>query len=247
MSATVNNIDLDAINRQLAGDDARRIVRWAHGQFGDRLVMTTSFGAQSAVMLHLVTQIVPDIPVVWIDTGFSFPETYRFADDLVKQLRLNLRVYQSPLSPARMVALHGRLWEQGREGLDTYDRIRKIEPRDRAFKELSAAGWLTGPRRSQTAFRQGLQIVEPFGKIFKIHPILEWTTKQVHAYLKTHGLSYHPLVDQGYSSIGDWHSTEAVAGDLDDRQGRFRGLKQECGLHLPATNEENESRNSSGL
>ena len=245
--AISKKLDIDAINRQLADCGAEDIVQWARGQFGHQLVMTTSFGAQAAVMLHLVTQIVPDIPVIWIDTGFNFPETYHFADALTKQLRLNLKVYQSPLSPARMVARHGRIWEQGRRGLEVYDQIRKIEPQKRAMKELGVSAWLTGPRRTQTGFRQTLRYVEPLNRIFKIHPILEWTAQQVHAYLKSHGLAYHPLVDRGYSSIGDWHSTNPVTGGLDDRQGRFRGLKQECGLHLPATQEEDASRNSSGL
>lgn len=239
--------DLDAADRDLADATADAVVRWAVATFPDGLAMTTSFGAQAAVMLHLVTRVVPDIPVIWIDTGFNFPETYRFADELTRRLSLNLHVYQSPLSPAHMVARHGRLWEQDQAGLDLYDRIRKLEPRDRAFRELGVKAWLTGPRREQTGFRKAMRRVEWFNDVGKIHPILTWTTRDVHGYLKQHGLPYHALYEQGYKSIGDWHSTVAIGGDAHEREGRFRGLKQECGLHLPQTSAENESRASSGL
>ena len=240
-------LDLEAVNRQLGNAAAPDVVSWAVDTFPRGLVMTTSFGTQSAVLLHVVTRIVPDIAVIWIDTGFNFPETYRFADQLAKQMDLNLKVYQAHQSPARMVALQGKLWEKGKSGLDAYDRQRKVEPRDRAFRELKVKAWLTGPRREQTTFRQSLCKVELFNGAAKIHPILDWSTKQVHAYLKRHDLPYHPLYELGYRSIGDWHSTVSVTGEMADRSGRFRGLKQECGLHLPQTVDENASRDSSAL
>ncbi len=250
MTAAVNSsspMDLAAINAELASASAQDVVRWAQRAFAHGLVMTTSFGAQAAVMLHLVTRLIPDIPVIWIDTGFNFPETYRFAEELTQRLKLNLKVYQSEVSPARMVALHGELWEKGEEGLDAYDKMRKVEPRDRAFRDLNVRAWLTGPRREQTEHRKNLRKVEPGGPFFRVHPILEWTTKDVHEYLKAHGLPYHPLYDQGYKSIGDWHSTTPIGVDQHERAGRFKGLKQECGLHLPASVEEDQSRASADL
>ncbi|MEM7790781.1 MAG: phosphoadenosine phosphosulfate reductase family protein, partial [Verrucomicrobiota bacterium] len=105
-------------------------VRWAKSEYGDGLVLSTSFGIQSAVMLHLVTQLIPEIPVVFIDTGYLFPETYRFAAELSERLNLNLKTYQPRLSAAHQEALHGKLWEQGLEGLDQYNRINKVEPMD---------------------------------------------------------------------------------------------------------------------
>ncbi|HTB63047.1 MAG TPA: phosphoadenosine phosphosulfate reductase family protein, partial [Opitutales bacterium] len=107
---------------------AEERVRWAVEQFGEKLILSTSFGIQSAVMLHLVTQIAPEIPVVFVDTGYLFPETYKFADDLTKRLNLNLRVFQAEMTAARQEALHGRLWEQGKEGLEKYNFINKVEP-----------------------------------------------------------------------------------------------------------------------
>ena len=100
-------LNLEAINKQMAEADSSAIIHWSADTFGDGLVMSTSFGIQSAVMLHLVTSIVPDIPVIWVDTGYLPVETYRFADELTRRLQLNLKVYQSSMSPARMEALVG--------------------------------------------------------------------------------------------------------------------------------------------
>jgi len=240
-------LDFAALNRQFAQSEPTDLIAWADQTFGSGLVLSTSFGAQSAVMLHLVTRVVPGIAVIWIDTGFNFSQTYTYAEELTKRLKLNLKVYQSDLSPGRMTALHGRLWEMGADGMDTYHRIRKIEPRDRAFRELNVASWLNGPRRDQTDLRKSLQKVENFDGIAKIHPILDWPSRQVHAYMTEHDLPCHPLVAQGYVSIGDWHSTESVSGSQQERAGRFAGLKQECGLHVPQTEAENASRESCGL
>lgn len=241
------SLDLDLVNQQLAGSDATELVRWAHATFGRGLIMTSSFGAESAVMLHLVTQVIPDIPVVVVDTGYLFAETYRFMDQLAERLRLNLKVYQSPLSPGHMEARHGKLWEMGKDGINQYDRMRKVEPMQRALKELGVTAWLAGLRADQTRFRATLRPVEAQNGIYKVHPILKWSTKVVHEYLKKHDLPYHPLYDLGYKSIGDWHTTVPITAEGDVRAGRFGGVKEECGLHLPETPAENQSRESSDL
>ncbi|MEO1590284.1 MAG: phosphoadenosine phosphosulfate reductase family protein, partial [Cyanobacteria bacterium J06632_22] len=108
MNATLSSraeLDLTAVNQTLENVTAEALVEWAAKEFSTGLVMSTSFGIQSAVMLHLVTQVVPKIPVIWVDTGYLHTETYRFADRLTHRLQLNLQVYQSPISPARMEAL----------------------------------------------------------------------------------------------------------------------------------------------
>ena len=242
-----NELDLSRVNRQLHGHDPTAIVRWSVKRFGDGLAITSSFGAHSAVMLDLITRVVPDIPVIFIDTGFLFPETYCFADALTDRFGLNLKVYQSPLSPARMVARFGSLWEQGVDGLNRYDQIRKIEPMQRALRELKVTAWLAGLRHEQTPHRQQLGVVDTQDNVYKVHPILDWSTLQLDQYLKKHDLPHHPLYAKGFKSIGDWHSTVPVAGDESDRAGRFQGLKQECGIHLPQTKAENLSRESSSL
>lgn len=228
-------------------EESRRIAEWAADTFGRGLVVSTSFGIQSAVMLHLATRVVPDIPVIWVDTGYLPAETYRFTEALRERLHLNLYVYQSPLSPARMEALHGRLWERGDlESLNLYDRIRKVEPMQRALRELGATAWLSGLRAEQTEHRATLPVVGRQGERWKILPLLRWTSRNVHAYLKEHGLPVHPLFEQGYATVGDWHSSRPVgAEDPHERATRFRGLKQECGLHL--NDEEAASLDSSKL
>ena len=242
-------IDLAKVNDELASVDAEGIVRWAHEQFGSGLVMSTSFGIQSAVMLHLVTQVIPDLPVIWIDTGYLHRETYRFAQELTDRLQLNLRVFQSPLSPARMEAVHGRLWEKDDvESLNQYDLIRKVEPMRRALSELGATAWLAGLRSDQTDHRKTLQAVQLQDDRYKVLPILRWHRRDVHRYLQEHSLPYHPLFDAGYSTVGDWHSSRPVtAEDGHERETRFGGRKQECGLHLPSDPGVKESFDSSGL
>lgn len=240
-------MDLEQVNRELAAADAAQLVEWAANAFGDGLAMTSSFGAQSAVMLHLVTRVVPDIPVILIDTGYLFPETYRFAQELTDRLKLNLKVYQPRMSAGRLEAVHGKLWEQGVEGLDAYHQIVKIEPMQRALDDLGVTAWLAGLRKQQTDHRAQLSRIERQGEQYKAYPILDWSTRDIHEYLKRHDLPYHPLYEQGYASIGDVHSTRPITDGQDERDGRFHGLKQECGLHLPSTEEENNSRGSSSL
>ncbi|MEM7625924.1 MAG: phosphoadenylyl-sulfate reductase [Planctomycetota bacterium] len=244
-SATLN---LAGVNASLADAKPAEVVRWAADTFGDGLVMSTSFGVQSAVMLHLVTRVVPEVPVIFIDTGFHFVETYKFADELTQRLKLNLKVYAAEESPSWFVARHGQLWDSDNaDDLNRYDRLRKVEPMNRALEELGAVATLAGLRRQQTNHRANLRKVEGQDGRFKVAPIIEWTTKDIHEYLKAHDLSYHPLHEQGYASIGDWHSTRPITAGDDERAGRFNGLKQECGLHLPTTKQEDESRFSSGL
>ncbi len=224
-----------------AGDDshlalenatAQERVKWAVETFGERLVLSTSFGVQAAVMLHLVTRVAPGTPVVFIDTGYLFPETYRFADELTTRLKLNLKVFQPAMTAARQEAIYGKMWEQGVEGLDRYNLINKVEPMDRAMKELGATAWLAGLRRTQASSRGKLSVVQPQNKVTKIHPIIDWDNRTIHRYLTEHGLPYHPLWEQGYVSIGDWHSTSKLEPGMTEEQTRFGGLKRECGLHV---------------
>ncbi len=211
--------------------DAPSRVQWAADTFGDGLILTTSFGVQSAVMLHLVTQVVPDIPVVFIDTGYLFPETYRFADELQQRLKLNLQVYNPKMTAARQEALFGKRWELGAEELKHYNLVNKVEPMDRAVRELGATAWLAGLRRVQASTREALPVVQQQNKVTKIHPIIDWDNRTVHRYLTEHGLPYHPLWEQGYVSIGDWHSTTPLTAGMSEEDTRFGGVKRECGLH----------------
>lgn len=243
---TSATLQLDSVNSQLDGKPAEDIIRWAGETFGDGLAMTSSFGAQSAVMLHLVTRIVPDLPIILVDTGYLFPETYHFVQDLTKRLSLNLKVFTPRVTPARYEALHGKTWEYA-EGLSHYHEVFKVEPLQRALEELNVTAWLAGLRSDQTDHRATLRAVVKQDSLYKIHPILNWSRKEVGDYLSQHDLPYHPLVKKGYASIGDTHSTRPVAEGEDERDGRFSGFAKECGIHLPQTEAENESLGSSGL
>lgn len=206
-------------------------VHWAKANYGDSLILSTSFGIQSAVMLHLVTQVIPNIPVIFVDTGYLFPETYRFAAELTERLNLNLKTYLPIESAAQQEALYGKLWEQGIEGLDRYNRINKVEPMNRAFKEHGAAAWLSGLRRSQASSRGERAVKEQQNKVMKVYPIIDWSDRDIYKYLTENNLPYHPLWDEGYVSVGDWHSTSKLGEGMTEEDTRFGGLKRECGLH----------------
>jgi phosphoadenosine phosphosulfate reductase len=243
------DLDLHKVNQELAQATPEELITWADQTFGDGLVMSTSFGIQAAVMLHLVTKIIPNIPVIWVDTGYLPAETYHFADELTERLKLNLKVYQPQLSPARMEALYGKLWEKhDLNSLNLYDQIRKVEPMQRALKELKAQAWLAGLRKEQTDHRKTLEWVVKQQHLYKISPILTWNSRDIYQYLTKYDLPYHPFFDLGYVSVGDWHSSRALtAEDESDRDTRFHGVKQECGLHLSLTPQQAQSLNSSNL
>ncbi len=240
-------MNMASLNEHLEPLDAPSIIRWSVETFGDGLVMSSSFGSQAAVMLHLVYQVLPGLPVILIDTGYLFPETYRFVQELARRFTLNLKVYTPRITTGWLEAVHGPLWEQGEVGLDTYHRVMKIEPMQRALHELGATAWLAGLRRSQTDYRKRLRPVEHQNGIVKIHPVLNWSSRQVQDYIDRHDLPLHPLVEKGYRSIGDVHLSRPVRDDEHERVGRFNGMKQECGLHVPETVEEVKSRDASGL
>src|SRR5271155_4540485 len=123
-------------------------------------MLSTSFGVQSAVLLHMVTQQRADIPVVMVDTRYLFPETYRFADELTERLKLNLKVYRAEVSAAWLEARHGKMWEHGVDGIAQYNQVNKVEPMQRAIRELGVKGWITGLRRQQAKSRNGIGVLQ---------------------------------------------------------------------------------------
>ena len=207
-------------------------IQWARDTYGDSLVMSTSFGIQSAVLLHLVTQQIPHIKVIFIDTGYLFPETYALGEELTKRLNLNLLTYSSPLSPTEQENRYGKLWEQGEEGLDQYNKMNKIEPMNRAITELKASAWISGIRRQQSQSRKNLSTVHKQNKVTKIYPIIDWDDGTIYKYLTENNLPYHPLWEKGYVSVGDWHSSSPLKANMTAEETRFNGIKRECGLHL---------------
>ena len=234
MSAPALSLDTDQIaehNAWLETQTAEQRVAWALKHGPAEAAMSSSFGAQAAVLLHMVTRQKPDIPVVLIDTGYLFPETYRFADELTERLKLNLQVFRPLVSRAWMEARHGRLWEQGLVGIEQYNSLRKVEPMKRALKELGVGTWFTGLRRDQSGSRNRTPIVQQRGPRLKVSPIADWSDRQVWHYLQAHDLPYHPLWHQGYVSIGDVHTTTRWEPGMKAEDTRFFGLKRECGIH----------------
>jgi phosphoadenosine phosphosulfate reductase len=222
---------LDEANAQLGRMPAEERVQWALRHLPGAHALSSSFGAQAAVSLHMVATAAPSIPVVLVDTGYLFPETYRFIDELVQRLDLNLKVYQPTVSPAWLEARLGRLWEQGVEGIERYNALRKQEPMQRALADLGTGTWFAGLRRDQALSRRAIRPLEVLDGRWKVHPIFDWTDRQVFDYLRRHDLPYHPLWHDGYVSIGDWHTTRSLAEAGDAEATRFFGLKRECGLH----------------
>lgn len=220
---------------------AEERVAWALEHLPGQHILSSSFGAQSAVMLHLVTRQVPDIPVVLIDTGYLFPETYRFIDDLTDRLALNLKVFRPKTSAAWQEARYGQRWSQGIETLSAYNRDNKVEPMERALTTLGVGTWFAGLRRAQSSSRADTPYIEISGERRKVHPIADWSDRDVHRYLRENELPYHPLWEQGYVSIGDVHSTRSLAEVGSPEETRFFGQKRECGLHEMAFGEPGET------
>lgn len=222
---------LAEINAELEALSAQERVRWALENLDGEFALASSFGIQSAVMLHMITREKPDIPVILTDTGYLFPETYRFIDELTERLSLNLHVYSAEQTPAWQEARFGRLWEQGVNGLKQYNRLNKVEPMRRALDELNTGTWFSGLRREQSDSRATLPVLAIQNGLFKFLPLIDWNNKDIHQYLTEHDLPYHPLWEQGYLSVGDTHTTRKWEPGMKEEETRFFGLKRECGLH----------------
>ena len=220
------------LNRWLAAQPATARARWALDNLAGNHALSSSFGAQSAVLLHLMTRLRSDLPVILVDTGHLFPETYRFVDELQERLRLNLHVYSPNLSSAWSQARYGTLWQDGIEGIRRYNQLHKVEPMQRALKALDVRTWFAGLRRVQSDTRAGIDFLELRDGRWKVHPLADWTDRDVWQYLQQHDLPYHPLWHQGYVSIGDQHSTRPLQAGMLEQDTRFSGMLRECGLHL---------------
>jgi phosphoadenosine phosphosulfate reductase len=223
---------LTNVNEALEKKTALERIEFAAENLPSNYSIASSFGAQSAVSLHMITQVMPKIPVILIDTGYLFPETYQFVDQLAEALDLDVHVYQSTMSPAWQEARYGKLWEKDTRALNEYNQRNKVEPMDRALNELEVGTWFAGLRREQSKSRHELPIVQTFKDRVKVHPIIDWSNRDIHQYLQKHHLPYNPLWEKGYVSIGDKHSTKPLTLGLSEEDTRFGGSQRECGLHV---------------
>jgi phosphoadenosine phosphosulfate reductase len=200
---------VETVNREL-GSQPSSLVAWATS-LDERAVATTSFGPFSGVILHLVTRARADLPILWMDTGYNTPETYRYADQLANQLKLNLKIVHPRRSRAHREAVDGDIPLLGDPRHEAFTREVKLEPFERAMAELDPKVWITGVRAEETAERAKMQPVSlnPDGLI-KVAPLLGWSAKQLHEYLQRHGLP---------NNFDYFDPTK-----VDD--------KRECGLHV---------------
>jgi phosphoadenosine phosphosulfate reductase len=221
--------DADALNRRYAGVSTLAIIEAAvRDIFSGRIALVSSFGAESGVLLHLLSQVDRSVPVVFLDTLKLFPETLAYRDQLISRLGLtDVRSIQP--DPARLALKdqHGALWMTNP---DLCCHIRKTEPLQRALAGVDA--WFTGRKRFQSSTRAALPLFEPDGDRIKINPLANWSGEELKAYAIRHALPEHPLVAKGYPSIGCVPCTTKVSPGEDARAGRWRGVeKVECGIH----------------
>ena len=207
----------------------RTILEAAVESFGDKLALVSSFGAESAVLLDIAAKVKPDIAVLFLDTGMLFGQTLDYRRQLAERLGLtNVR----DLRPAYQDLVTGdpqaKLWETD---TDACCHIRKVLPLDLALGEFDA--WITGRKRFHGGDRMNLAVVEPSDGKVKFNPLANWGKEDLDAYIAEHDLPAHPLVAQGFPSIGCWPCTQPAQDGEDARAGRWKGLdKSECGIHL---------------
>jgi phosphoadenosine phosphosulfate reductase len=216
----------EELNAQYAQASPEEILRWCWEAFRKLAVTTSSFQSQSVALLHMISRVVPHLPVLFLDTGFHFPETLAFRDDLTQRWGLNLVNVQPEafITPENLTEL--------RQLDPDYCCLHaKVAPLQRALSDKKA--WITGIRRDQTFDRQSIPIFsETTGGLLKVMPLASWSREEVTAYILTHDLPAHPLKNAGYLSIGCAPCTAPVVNKYDERSGRWVShAKTECGLH----------------
>jgi phosphoadenosine phosphosulfate reductase len=213
--------------RDLADAPAGEVVRWAHETFGDRFVVTASMA--DGVLSHVASTAVPGIRVLFLDTGYHFPETMGTRDAVAAGYDVIVETVTHPLRVPEHEAEYGRLYEIDPDLCCT---IRKVWPLDRALRPYHA--WASGVRRAEAASRVGTPVVgwDAKRRKVKVNPLAAWTDEQVDAYIAEHRILVNPLREIGYASIGCAPCTRPVAAGEDPRAGRWAGSgKVECGLH----------------
>jgi phosphoadenosine phosphosulfate reductase len=217
------------LNVEARGASAQDVIRIALREFGEGLTYVSSFGAESAAMLGLIADVEPAMPIQFIDTGMHFHQTLAYRDELSRVLGLTgVRTTQPVKEEVKAVDPKGVL---NKTDPDACCEVRKVRPLTPALEGFSA--WITGRKRFHGAGRANLPVFEFFEGRFKVNPLANWTQEDVNAYLAQRALPKHPLVLEGYPSIGCWPCTVRPADPSDIRSGRWAGRdKTECGLHV---------------
>jgi len=221
---------LTQLQHKAEGRDAHGILELAlTGEFTGKTAVVSSFGAESAVLLHLMATVDPNTPVLFLNTGKLFGETLRYRDRLQDTLGLgDVRSLSPSLAARQAVDPEGTLWSRD---TDACCNFRKVVPLNHALAPFAAQ--ITGRKRFQTRERAGMQPVEFHEGRFRFNPLWQWDLAQLEAYMEAHKLPRHPLVEDGYPSIGCMPCTRRVQAGEDYRAGRWSGLdKDECGIHV---------------
>ena len=197
--------------------------------FGDKLALVSSFGAESAVLLHMVSRLKPDVPVLFLDTGMLFGQTLDYRKTLAARLGLtDVRDLRPLYNDLAVADPNAKLWQTD---TDACCNVRKVLPLDRALADFDA--WITGRKRFHGGDRLSLPVVEQADGQVKFNPLANWGKAELDAYIAEHDLPAHPLVAQGFPSIGCWPCTNPVEEGQDVRAGRWAGQdKTECGIHV---------------
>jgi len=237
--------ELPALNDRFEGADPAEIVAWAL-DVAERPTVASSFQIESTVVIHLATRVRPDVPVLFLETGFHFRETLEFKERLTRLLGLRVVDLRGETTPEEQAAVHGpRLYERDPARCC---ELNKVLPLDRALADYDL--WMTGLRRDSASTRARVPVVEGHltaggHELLKVNPVAGWTHERAGAYLEEHGLPRHPLYDLGYASIGCAPCTRGLFPGEDERAGRWAGVdKVECGIHLPAAAEATPSPSS---
>jgi phosphoadenosine phosphosulfate reductase len=230
-------LDVQSLNGMFESIEPQKIVDWAAATFGESLIMTSSFGAESALLLHMATRAMPAIRIVMVDTGYLFPETHLFMEQLRQRLNLNVWIYRTANDPIQYLASAGEENPTWRKDVDACCRMNKTEPLSRAMKQLQPKAWLRGIRRDQAVTRRNRAFIEWSRRdnCWAISPLLNMNARQIYTYMKQHDLPYHPMYEKGYASIGcnPLSCTRAIGNGEDTRSGRWSGKdKTECGINL---------------
>lgn len=227
---TETEIEAAALEARFGHLDPQDIITLSIGRFyPDELAAVSSFGADSAVLLHMLSRIDPALPVIFLDTGKHFGETLEYRDALAADLGLkNLKIFHPLDSNLVLKDPDGKLHQRD---TDACCDIRKVEPMARAVQPYRA--WFTGRKRYQAATRAGIPVFEASGTRIRINPLAKWTTSDLANYMREHDLRENPLVAFGYLSIGCFPCTQPVQAGDDVRAGRWAGqAKIECGIHI---------------
>jgi len=228
-SALDETAELDRLNGELEGASPEKILPWAAETFAPDVILTCSFQHDGVVLAHMLTTIAPWVPIVFLQTGFHFPETLAYRDEIVGRFGLNLRETLPAMPREELGRVHGL--DLYRRNPDLCCQINKVEPLRAALEGVRC--WVNGRRRAQSATRKSIAVVERYeGAVHKVNPMVTWSAADTYRYMQQRGIPEHPLFDKGYASIGCAPCTRPILAGEDERAGRWSGTaKTECGIH----------------